>query len=92
MVFYLFQVANYLFKEYNDCRLYMKKLLYILLLLLIPVVGLAATYTVSQTGAGADYSAATFNALSGDYSGHTFYFSGTSRHFYYENECGGDWV
>ena len=35
------------------------------------------TYYVTQSGAGADYSVAQFNALSGDYSDDTFYFSGT---------------
>jgi hypothetical protein len=37
----------------------------------------ATTYTVTQDGGGGDYSLAGFNALSGDYSGDTFYFSGT---------------
>ena len=40
-------------------------------------IGHAADYTVTQTGSGADYSAATFNALTGDKGGNTYYFSGT---------------
>ena len=36
------------------------------------------TYYVTQTGSGADYSVAEFNALKGTgYAGDTFYFSGT---------------
>ena len=53
----------------------MKKLF--ILFLLLPVTAFGATYTVTQTGSGADYSAATFNAESGDFSDDTFYFSGT---------------
>ncbi len=37
----------------------------------------AEEFHVTQTGAGADYSASQFNALTGDYSGDIFYFSGT---------------
>jgi len=49
-----------------------------LLILLLPVWAMAADYTVTQTGAGADYSVAQFNALTGTgYAGDTFYFSGT---------------
>lgn len=53
-----------------------KTLLFLLSILITsPVFG--ATYTVTQDGSGADYSAATFNALTGDKHGDTFYFSGT---------------
>lgn len=51
--------------------------LFILIFLLIASPCFGATYTVTQTGAGADYSAATFNSESGDFSDDTFYFSGT---------------
>jgi hypothetical protein len=56
----------------------MKKLLIIIFILLFPMISFGATtYTVTQDGGGADYSLAGFNALWGDYSGDTFYFSGT---------------
>lgn len=55
---------------------YMKKIMLLLFVLLVEVPVFAATYTVTQDGSGADYSAAAFNALSGDYSDDVFYFSG----------------
>ena len=57
----------------------MMKIFRVLLIILIcfPPNVFAATYTVSQSGSGTDYSVATFNALSGDYSDDTFYFSGS---------------
>lgn len=40
-------------------------------------LALAADYTVTEDGSGADYSAVVFNSLTGtDYAGDTFYFSG----------------
>jgi len=56
----------------------MRKLILAFIFLLIAQVALAADYTVNQDGAGADYSVAGFNALSGTgYAGDTFNFSGT---------------
>ena len=54
-------------------------ILYLLLpLLLFAGQAWGATYTVTQSGSGADYSIAQFNALTGtSYAGDTFYFSGT---------------
>ena len=45
--------------------------------LLLPGLVFGASYTVSQTGSGTDYSVSTFNAINGDESGNTYYFIGT---------------
>jgi hypothetical protein len=56
----------------------MKKIIIIALFLLTPFLAFGATYTVTQDGSGADYSIATFNALTGtEYAGDTFFFSGS---------------
>lgn len=58
----------------------MKKLFSILaFLFVLCLCGQAwgATYTVNQSGSGADYSIAQFNALTGDKGGNTYNFSGT---------------
>jgi len=50
----------------------------ILLIFALYAPAWGATHTVNQTGGGADYSVAQFNALTGTgYAGDTFYFSGT---------------
>ena len=54
----------------------MKKIL-VVIILLIASFASADTYTVSQDGSGKDYSIASFNSESGDFSDDTFYFSGT---------------
>jgi len=52
-----------------------KKLLIILIIFLVPAMGWSATHTVCSSGC--DYTQTTFEALSGDYSNDTFYFSGS---------------
>jgi len=54
----------------------LKKYLIIFAFILFALQAQAATYTVSQDGTDKDYSIATFNAESGDFSNDTFYFSG----------------
>ena len=49
----------------------------LLAILLLVTSANSATYTVTQDGLGVDYSAATFNALTGSKAGNTFTFSGT---------------
>ena len=54
----------------------MKKIEFIFFVFILCATGTHAA-TVTESGGGADYSAAAFNALSGDKSGTTYYFSGS---------------
>ena len=60
----------------------MKKIILLIMMMIIclPVIGQATDYYVTQDGIdedcyGSPCSVATFNALTGDYSNNTFYFS-----------------